>query len=68
MTFDEGLLEHTLVYRLWQRPFAERKFRPAELAEDRFDSVIFEPCRLGLGSFTLWNMVYFKGRSRTVRA
>jgi SAM-dependent methyltransferase len=28
MTLVNGLLEPTLVYRLWQRPFQERKFAP----------------------------------------
>jgi hypothetical protein len=28
MDFTSGLLEHTLVYRLWQAPFARKKFLP----------------------------------------
>lgn len=48
--------------------FARPLPRWRELFSESFDSVIFEPYPLGLGSFTLWNMVYFKGRSRTVRA
>ena len=34
MTLVDGLLEHSLVYRLWQRPFQERKFAPVLRRDD----------------------------------
>lgn len=34
------------------------------LFEAHFEPVVFEPYRVSLAGLTLWNMVYFKGKSR----
>jgi hypothetical protein len=53
MNLAASVLEHTLVYREWQTPFAGQRF-----------ALVPQHNVLHMGA-TLWNMVYFKGRSRT---
>ncbi len=38
MSLTASLLEHTLVYRMWQAPFAEQKFAPVR-AHNNLDSI-----------------------------
>lgn len=53
MNLAASMLEHTWVYRAWQTPFAGQKF-----------ALVSQHNAPHMGT-TLWNMVYFKGRSRT---
>jgi SAM-dependent methyltransferase len=49
----------------WDRgAHARTRDRWEELFGARFDRVLSEPYRLGLAGVTLWNMLYFKGRSK----
>jgi SAM-dependent methyltransferase len=34
MSYGSGVMEHTLAYRLWQRPFQEQKFAPIQRRND----------------------------------
>jgi SAM-dependent methyltransferase len=34
MSYGNGIMEHTLAYRLWQRPFQEQKFEPIARRDD----------------------------------
>jgi SAM-dependent methyltransferase len=54
--------------RLDRGKFARPLERWRELFGDSFEPVLFEPYPLGVGGLTLWNMVYFKGKSRQPRA
>jgi SAM-dependent methyltransferase len=44
----------------YARPLAEWR----DLFQESFETVVFEPYRVGAVGITLWNMVYFKGRAR----
>jgi SAM-dependent methyltransferase len=49
----------------WDRgSFARPLARWEELFTERLETVVLEPYPLGVLGTTLWNMVYFKGRSR----
>ncbi len=63
------LPEKPSIARLLARWDRGKFARPLEewrrLFEELFEPVVFEPYRLTSMGATLWNMVYFKGRSRT---
>jgi hypothetical protein len=44
----------------YPRPLPEWR----DIFESAFEPVVFEPYPLGAMGMTLWNMVYFKGRTR----
>jgi SAM-dependent methyltransferase len=60
MNFVEGILEHSVVYRMWQRPFADQKFAPilAHNGLDRVRRVLDVACGPGTNTANFANAEY----------
>jgi SAM-dependent methyltransferase len=60
---ERPLIAHLLAR--WDRGKFVRPFEKwVEIFDDLFERVVFEPYRLTGMGFTLWRMLYFKGRAR----
>lgn len=57
MSFGNGIMEHTLAYRLWQRPFQEQKFAPIDRHND--PAHVHRVLDVGCGPGT--NTAHFEG-------